>query len=98
MYSRKITSCETRVTSSSLSSVKVVTTSLRHAKESLASITGIRREVRLATRQDEKDKLARKYQVMHPELVDAVTKLENTVNTFERSHGIGACSRLGVLP
>ena len=90
-YARKIASCESRVTSSSLSSVKLVTSSLRHAKECLTSITTVRKEVRLATRQDEKDKLAKKYQAMHPELVDAVGKLENTVNTFERSAGIGAC-------
>jgi hypothetical protein len=61
VYSRKITSCESRVTSSSLASIKVVTTSLRVAKESLASVTAIRKEVRLASRQDEKDKLTRKY-------------------------------------
>jgi hypothetical protein len=61
VYSRKITSCEARVTSSSLASIKVVTTSLRVAKESLASVTAIRKEVRLASRQDEKDKLTRKY-------------------------------------
>ena len=61
VYSRKITSCESRVTSSSLASIKVVTTSLRVAKESLSSVTAIRKEVRLASRQDEKDKLTRKY-------------------------------------
>ena len=42
--------------------------------------------------QDEKDKLAKKYQALVPPLQSAVASLENTVVTFERASGIGAVS------
>ncbi len=68
----------------------------RGLQEALAAVTSIRREVRLASRQDEKDKLTRKYQGLHPDLTNAVDALVKSVNVHERLQSIGAsCGWVG---